>query len=146
MRQGRGDFLYWSNMSYRIFHYYIFTFSDFIKTQCLVFKIHVSQETKVKEIASSSFNFIPCLRYEIFGAGAQLIPFAPQKPLGILRRELRQEIEFQWKNNFLSEKESCKITHFWWKGLNWLSSCKVTNCHFREFCVTFRVLRKRIFQ
>ena len=66
-----------------------------IKTQCLVFKIYISQVTKVKEIASSSFNFIPCLRYGIFGAGAQFAPLVRQAPLGMLRRELREKNKFQ---------------------------------------------------
>ena len=55
-----------------------------------------------------SFYFMPCLRYEIFGAGAQFTPPAPQAPLGMLRRELREKIKFQWKN---------KITHFFLKRL-----------------------------
>ena len=108
----------WRNMLY-------FHFSKLvIKTQCLVFKIYISQVTKVKEIASSSFKFIPCLRYEIFGASAQFTSLAPQALLGMLRKELLEKIKFQWKNNFYKKKSLARSLTFWWKGLNWLSSCK----------------------
>ena len=45
------------------------------------------------------------------------------------------------KEWFFSKKKSLvKSLIFWWNSLNWLSLCKIKDCCFHKFCVTFYVV------
>ena len=117
---------------------YISTFSNFNKNQC-------QKSTSIKwpnwwynqsaqfwkDIVSSSFNFLPCLGYDIFEVNAHFTPLTP----GMLRGELCGKLKFQ---RFFSKKKGLvKSLIFWWNSLVRISRCKIKDCCFHEFCVTF---------
>ena len=79
-----------------------------------------------KDVASSSFNALLCLGYDIFEVGVHFTPLA-STPSGMQRGELCGKLKFQWRNDFF----------FFWNSLNLISLCKIKDCCFRELCITF---------
>ena len=79
----------------------------------------------LKDIASSSFNSLLCLGYDIFEVGVHFTPLASWTPSGMQRGELHGKLTFRWRNDFFKN------------SLNLISLCKIKNCCFHELCITF---------
>ena len=64
----------------------------------------------LKDIASSSFNSLPCLGYDIFEVGVHFPPLASWTPSDMQRGELREKLKFQWRNDFFLKKLELNFT------------------------------------
>ena len=97
-----------------------FNFGDAIKNQYLVYEIYINHMTNL--MTKSEL-------WDIWGGFTFTSPTAVCC-LRHTRRKTMSNTRTLVKTDFILKNQSCKITYFWWKSLNWLSHYKVKNHRF----------------